>query len=231
MAVTSIGIQYNAREFIHTAANSVEFSAFEPVGSIYHAVLNALDEMYFRLEGRTVNYDLGEYHADMMEAHQQYRHEVRGMENPPTFEQWLAEDDFPEDILSFLLHEGGTITLATLVQEFIADEDEREMEAKIESALVGLVGEGIVQQVAPSAWRANTEYIAYCEEQAREYEERGELAGAPREMGCHPCHLAAGNQPELDDSKVVQRKVVKLGPVAGSDPTQTYVLECGHTAF
>lgn len=159
--------------------------------------------------------------ADMMEAHQQYRHEVRGMENPPTFEQWLAEDDFPEDLLSFLLHEGGTITLATLVQEFIAEEDESAMEAKIESAMDGLVGEGMVEKMGPSAWRANTEYIAYCED-----EERGELAWS---MGCFTCHLEAGNPPEMDESKIVQRKVVKLGPVVNpADPTQSYELECGH---
>lgn len=57
-----------------------------------------------------------------------------------------------------------------------------------------------------------------------EYEmSRGELAGVPETMGCYAC---AG----YDGSDGPERKVVKLGPIVNpQDPTQSYVLECGHT--
>lgn len=71
------------------------------------------------------------------------------------------------------------------------------------------------------------EYIAYCEEQ----EPRGELAYCPETLACHTCHLDAGNKPDITEETVVRRKVVKLGRVVGTDPTQTYELECGHMAF
>ena len=65
-----------------------------------------------------------------------------------------------------------------------------------------------------------------------EYEERGELAGYPEAIGCVDCTRAAGLDP-FDDDKLVQRKLVKLGPVvnARQDATQSYVLECGHTVI
>lgn len=55
---------------------------------------------------------------------------------------------------------------------------------------------------------------------------RGELAGSPETMGCYACG-------GFDGVTAPQRKVVALGPVAEPqrDPTQTYRLECGHTAI
>jgi hypothetical protein len=52
-------------------------------------------------------------------------------------------------------------------------------------------------------------------------EARGRLAGAPEEILCYRCAGPEG----------VMRAVVALGPIADArrDPTQTYVLVCGHT--
>jgi len=50
---------------------------------------------------------------------------------------------------------------------------------------------------------------------------RGDLAGVPDEMECLVC-------PEGSP----WRGVVRLGPVVNpADPTQTYVLTCGHTTI
>jgi len=66
---------------------------------------------------------------------------------------------------------------------------------------------------------------AYDLEQLAEMEERGALAGSPREMECYPCALFNRTDPPM-------RKVVALGPVVEErrDPTATYRLECGHLA-
>ena len=66
------------------------------------------------------------------------------------------------------------------------------------------------------------EYDAWCDRQ----EARGELAGSPEEMDCYGCG-------GFDGVTKFSRKVTALGPVIGQgvDPTQTFVLECGHTAF
>jgi hypothetical protein len=55
-----------------------------------------------------------------------------------------------------------------------------------------------------------------------EYEERGEVAVAPRTMLCHTCGGYEGQR----------RAVVALGLVVNqADPTQTYTLSCGHGAI
>ena len=54
--------------------------------------------------------------------------------------------------------------------------------------------------------------------------ERGDLAFQPDTLPCYEC-LGFDGTP-------VEREVVKLGPVTGAaDPTQTYVLACGHTVI
>jgi len=55
---------------------------------------------------------------------------------------------------------------------------------------------------------------------------RGELAGAPDTMECYECL-------GFDGIHFIMQKVVKLGPIveAHRDPTQTYILECGHTTI
>jgi hypothetical protein len=73
-------------------------------------------------------------------------------------------------------------------------------------------------------------YVAWAEAQMA----RGELAFAPETMECYPCgreHLLV--QTDRFGLKFVPRTVVALGPIAEAhrDPTQTYVLECGHTAI
>jgi hypothetical protein len=53
---------------------------------------------------------------------------------------------------------------------------------------------------------------------------RVERAGLPETLGCFECGGFDGTAPE--------RKVVRHGPVVDrADPTQTYVLECGHTVM
>jgi hypothetical protein len=61
----------------------------------------------------------------------------------------------------------------------------------------------------------------YLEEQE---EKRGELAGSPDTLPCYECMRQLGRQ------KPPEVKVEKLGPIAEArrDPTQTYVLSCGH---
>jgi hypothetical protein len=66
---------------------------------------------------------------------------------------------------------------------------------------------------------------------AREYweeqeEKRGELAGTPTVMPCYECTRARG----MDVNDPIMIAVKALGPVveAHRDPTQTYVLSCGH---
>jgi hypothetical protein len=62
---------------------------------------------------------------------------------------------------------------------------------------------------------------AYYEAQAA----RGELAGVAETAPCYEC---CG----FDGVHFVERKIVALGPVINpADPTQTYKLECGHSAF
>jgi len=53
---------------------------------------------------------------------------------------------------------------------------------------------------------------------------RGELAGTPEFMACYECG-------GFDGITAPQRLVIALGPVVGSDPTETYRLECGHTTI
>lgn len=62
---------------------------------------------------------------------------------------------------------------------------------------------------------AEAAHDAWCDEQM----ERGELAFAPEELECHVCKC--------------RRPVAKLGRIAEArrDPTQTYVLACGHTVI
>lgn len=56
---------------------------------------------------------------------------------------------------------------------------------------------------------------------------RGELAGAPDMLHCYECGGFTGRE---EDAPL--RKVTKLGPVVNrADPTQSYVLECGHTTI
>lgn len=61
-------------------------------------------------------------------------------------------------------------------------------------------------------------YVAWLEEQ----DARGELAGAPDTMLCHECGGFDG----------VEKRVIKKGKIVNSaDPTQTYVLDCGHVVI
>lgn len=61
---------------------------------------------------------------------------------------------------------------------------------------------------------------AYYEEQMA----RGELAFKAEEMECYECNDFTGHG--------VTRKVVALGKIVNPvDPTQSYRLECGHTAI
>lgn len=62
---------------------------------------------------------------------------------------------------------------------------------------------------------------------------RGELCGAPEEMGCFTCAREAGLDYMAPDKDLPQRKVVKMGPIveAHRDPTASYVLSCGHTVI
>lgn len=65
------------------------------------------------------------------------------------------------------------------------------------------------------------EYAAYTEAQLA----RGDLAFAPDTMPCYICAVGSG-------ANAVDRKVTALGHVVGAaDPTQTYVLDCGHVAI
>jgi hypothetical protein len=64
------------------------------------------------------------------------------------------------------------------------------------------------------------EEAAYYQEEA----ERGDLAGAPHTLRCYECR-------GFDGVNFETQEVVALGPVVGTDPTQTYVLKCGHTTF
>jgi hypothetical protein len=67
------------------------------------------------------------------------------------------------------------------------------------------------------------------------YEEsRGPLAGTPEFLVCYECSRAAGIPPDpLDLDGYIEHAVVRLGPIAEPhrDPTQTYVLSCGHTVI
>lgn len=65
------------------------------------------------------------------------------------------------------------------------------------------------------------------------YEEsRGALAGTPEFLPCYTCTRSAGRNP-MDDSQLIEHAVVRLGGVVEQrrDPTQTYVLSCGHTTI
>lgn len=54
---------------------------------------------------------------------------------------------------------------------------------------------------------------------------RGDLAFTPETM---PCYACGG----FDGMTAPERRIVALGPVVNrADPTQTYRLECGHTAI
>jgi hypothetical protein len=95
-------------------------------------------------------------------------------------------------------------------------------------------------------------YLAWCEEQ----EARGELAGVAETAPCYECGQEARkgirDEPFEEDPSFmlvdckdgkpvgaayplpfITRKIVKLGPVVEQrrDPTQSYVLECGHTTI
>lgn len=60
-----------------------------------------------------------------------------------------------------------------------------------------------------------------------EQEARGPLAGAPDFIACYECAGFPGHGVE-----VPVKRVVKLGAVVGrQDPTQTYVLACGHVTI
>lgn len=67
-----------------------------------------------------------------------------------------------------------------------------------------------------------------------EEEARGELAGSPDSLPCYDCTrlVLPEGMPLPHDSECVQVRVVKLGPVVNpADPTQSYILECGHTTI
>lgn len=68
------------------------------------------------------------------------------------------------------------------------------------------------------------------EREADEAEEaRGQLAGTPERMACWDCTNLLRNARAGFEAPPVMRRVVKLGPVVGAaDPTQTYLLDCGH---
>lgn len=67
----------------------------------------------------------------------------------------------------------------------------------------------------------SAEEVAWHEHEAA----RGELAGTPEQMECFECGGFNGVNGPL-------RKLVKLGPVGNlADPTQSYILECGHTTI
>jgi hypothetical protein len=54
---------------------------------------------------------------------------------------------------------------------------------------------------------------------------RGDLAGCPETIGCYECG-------GFDGVTAPERKLVALGRVVNrADPTQTYVLACGHTVI
>ena len=55
---------------------------------------------------------------------------------------------------------------------------------------------------------------------------RGDLAGYPDTLGCYECG-------GFDGVTAPERKLVKLGGIAEAhrDPTQTYVLDCGHVTI
>jgi hypothetical protein len=65
-------------------------------------------------------------------------------------------------------------------------------------------------------------YLDWCASEAG----RGELAGAPDTIGCYECG-------GFDGVTAPERTVVKLGRVLEPhrDPTQSYVLDCGHVAI
>jgi hypothetical protein len=65
------------------------------------------------------------------------------------------------------------------------------------------------------------------EEEAAYYQkeaERGDLAGSPHTLGCYECR-------GFDGVNFETQEVIALGPIVGTDPTQTYVLKCGHTTI
>lgn len=71
---------------------------------------------------------------------------------------------------------------------------------------------------------------AYYEKEAA----RGELAGTPETLPCYECSRIAGVVIDpLNESNLIERKVVALGPIAEAhrDPTQTYKLACGHVTI
>lgn len=63
---------------------------------------------------------------------------------------------------------------------------------------------------------------------------RDERDGIGMLLACWDCTRAAGKEvPVLGDEGCEMRKVVRIGGVVASDfdPTQSYVLECGHTVI
>lgn len=64
-------------------------------------------------------------------------------------------------------------------------------------------------------------YDAWCDKEM----DRGDMAFQPETLGCFECG-------GFDGHTEIPRRVVRLGPVVDrADPTQTYVLECGHTTI
>jgi hypothetical protein len=68
-------------------------------------------------------------------------------------------------------------------------------------------------------------------EQERVYGDGGD-EHLPDPLVCYACSREAGRN-VMDDADCIRREVVKLGPIAEAhrDPTQTYVLACGHTTI
>lgn len=52
--------------------------------------------------------------------------------------------------------------------------------------------------------------------------------GRPTMLGCYLCTRDTGGDPHAPDSEHPQRTVVDSFTSGGSDPTEIYILECGH---
>jgi hypothetical protein len=82
------------------------------------------------------------------------------------------------------------------------------------------------------ACKAEDAYYEWMEERVQRL--GAELAMLPDKMECYPCgreHLIV--ETDAWGMKFVWRRPIKLGPIAEAhrDPTQTYVVECGHVVI
>lgn len=61
---------------------------------------------------------------------------------------------------------------------------------------------------------------------------RGKLAFAPEAMPCYWCtHRKIGKDPGMNEKLYIRRTVTDTGVSLGADPTEWYLLSCGHTVI